>query len=245
MAQDTAPERPETPEPAWWEARKLLRASRGGVLATQADGQPFAALVTPAVAVDGALLLLLSGLSEHTRQLRGDPRCAVMVTGGTDDPNPQTAPRVSVAGRAERTDDPRLRARWLARHPYAAFYAGLADFTMWRVTPTGASFIGGFARAYRLTAAELVPQPGASAALEAAEAGILEHCNADHADALAAIAARAGGAPGDWRMGAADPDGFDLCLEEAVLRVAWSEPVADAGGVRRELVRLVAQARQG
>ncbi|MBN9507759.1 MAG: pyridoxamine 5'-phosphate oxidase family protein, partial [Alphaproteobacteria bacterium] len=47
-----------------------MRAARAGTLATVADGQPFASLVTPAMAPDGAVLLFLSTLSEHTRHLR-------------------------------------------------------------------------------------------------------------------------------------------------------------------------------
>ena len=66
---------------AAWEARKLLRAARVGTLATSAQGQPFASLVTPACAPDLSLLLLLSDLSEHTRHLRAEPRCSVLVTG--------------------------------------------------------------------------------------------------------------------------------------------------------------------
>ncbi len=228
-------------EPAWWEARRIVRAGSSATLATQAGGQPFAALVTPATAVDGALLVLLSGLSEHTRQLRADGRCALLVCGGTDDPNPQAGPRVSVSGTAAPTADPALRARWLARHPYAAFYADLPDFVLWRVEPSGANFIGGFARAFRLTREDLVPGAAAAAALEAAGPGLMAHCNDDHADALAAIAGRAGGAAGAWRMVAVDPDGFDLALEHDVRRVAFSLPVDDAAGVRRELVRMVGE----
>ncbi len=228
-------------EPAWWEARRIVRAGSSATLATQAGGQPFAALVTPATAVDGALLVLLSGLSEHTRQLRADGRCALLVCGGTDDPNPQAGPRVSVSGTAAPTADPALRARWLARHPYAAFYADLPDFVLWRVEPSGANFIGGFARAFRLTREDLVPGAAAAAALEAAGPGLMAHCNDDHANALAAIAGRAGGAAGAWRMVAVDPDGFDLALEDDVRRVAFSLPVDDAAGVRRELVRMVGE----
>ena len=64
-----------------WEARRLLRAARVGTLASAADGQPFASLVTPACAPDLSLLLLLSDLSEHTRHLRAEPRCSVLVAG--------------------------------------------------------------------------------------------------------------------------------------------------------------------
>ena len=222
-----------------WQARRLLRAARVGTLATAAGGQPFASLVTPACAPALDILMLLSGLSEHTRHLRADPRCCVMVAGAAETANPQTAPRVSVTGLAEIIDDPALKARWLAVHPYAALYADFTDFALWRMRPQSASLVGGFARATRLTAADLTPDPQAVAALAGAEAAILTHCNADHPDALAAIAR----APGPWRMVAADVDGCDLAQGEAVLRIAWAAPVADAGGVRAELVRLAREAR--
>ncbi len=219
---------------AVWQARSLLRAAPVATLATAQDGQPFAALVTPATAPDLSVLMLLSGLSEHTRQLRTDGRCAVMVTGQPVDANPQTAPRLTVTGIATVEPDPALKARWVARHPYAAFYAGFADFSLFRLRPDGGQFIGGFASAHRLAANDLTPDPAAVAAVAAAEAGILAHVNADHLDALARIAGGDG-----WRMVAADVDGCDLGRgEDAVLRVPWSAPVADAGGVRMELVRL-------
>ncbi len=81
----------ETPA---WAARKLLRAARVGSLASAMQGQPFASMVTPATAPDLTLLLLLSDLSEHTRHLRGEPRCSLLVWGAAEGANPQTAPRV-------------------------------------------------------------------------------------------------------------------------------------------------------
>lgn len=235
---DAAPE----PPPAL-EARRLLRAARGGTLATSAAGQPFASLVTPATAPDGSVLLLLSTLSEHTRHLRDEPRCALLVAGAAEGPNPQTAPRLTVTGLAELEPDPALRARWVAAHPYAAFYAGFGDFHLWRLRPRGGLFVAGFARAHRLREAQLLPDPDAVASIAAAEAGIVAHCNADHADALALIAGLHGGAPGAWQMVAADVDGCDLAAGDAVLRVPWEAPVTGPGGVRTELVRLVGEAR--
>ena len=216
-----------------WQARTLLRAAKSATLATAKAGHPFAALVTPACAPDLSAMVLLSSLSEHTRHLRADPRCALMVTGSTLDLNPQTAPRLTVTGEMHPEDDPALKARWVARHPYAAFYAGFADFTLFRLRPSGGQFIGGFASAHRLQAADLRADPDAVAAIAAAEPGILAHMNADHATALAHMA----GGPG-WQMVAADVDGCDLAQGDEVRRVAWAAPVADAGGVRAELVRL-------
>lgn len=218
---------------AVWQARCLLRAARGGTLATAEAGQPHAALVTPAPAPDLSLLVLLSGLSAHTHHLQVDGRCALMVVGEATDANPQTAPRLTVLGVATTEPDPALKARWVARHPYAAFYADLGDFRLVRIRPTGGQFIGGFASAHRLTEADLTPDPAAVAAVSEAEASVVEHMNGDHGEAIARMA----GGPG-WRMAAVDVDGCDLIREEAVLRVAWAAPVSDANGLRKELIRL-------
>ena len=223
-----------------FEARKLLRAARSGTLATTADGgQPFASLVTPACAPDLSLLLLLSDLSEHTRHLRADPRCSILVRGVAEGANPQTAPRVTVTGIAEMADDLALKARYLAVHPYASLYADFGDFHLWRIQPLAALFVGGFARAVRLKQVELTPDPVAVAAILAVEEGIISHCNLDHPDALAAIA----GQDGEWRRVTVDVDGANLAYGEAVLRTHWSAPVVDAGGVRTELVRMTREAR--
>jgi putative heme iron utilization protein len=229
-----------TNDPAF-EARQLIRAARAATLATQADGQPFASLVTPATAPDLSVLLWLSTLSEHTRQLAREGRCALLFTGEPTEANPQTAPRVTVTGLAEPIEDAALKARWLARHPYAALYADFADFALWRVAPQGALLVGGFARATRLRLAELRPD---HAALAAAEAEILAHVNADHPDAVAAIAQGLGGAAGAWRLVAVDTEGCDLALGEAVLRLRFERPATEADDVRRALIRAAAAARR-
>jgi heme iron utilization protein len=228
-AQDDPPD-----DPPAWAARKLLRSARSGTLATSLQGQPFASLVTPATAPDLAVLLLLSDLSEHTRHLRADPRCSVLVCGVAEGANPQTTPRVTVTGLAETITDAALKTRYLAVHPYAALYAGFGDFNLWRIRPLNGLFVGGFGRAARLRAGDLAPDAGAVAAIAAAEADMIAHCNADHPDAMAAIA----GTPDAWRLVAVDVDGCDLAVAERVLRVAWPAPVADPGGVARELIRL-------
>ena len=230
------------PDPAR-EARLLLRAARVATLATSMDGQPFASLVTPAAAGDGSVLLLLSDLSEHTRHLRKDARCSVMMVGPATSRNPQTAPRLTLTGLAEPETAAELKARWVALHPYAAFYAGFGDFHLWRVRPVAGWYIGGFASAHRLHGAVLAPDPETVAALADAEAGIVAHCNADHTSAMDIIAQAHGGAGQGWRIVACDADGCDLALDEAVIRVPWSAPVSGAGGVRSELVRLAHAAR--
>jgi len=223
------------------EARRLLRSARVGTLATSDKGHPFASLVTPACLPDGSLAILVSKLSEHTRHLAADPRCSVLLAGVPETVNPQTTPRVTFIGTAEVVEDKALRARFLTVHPYAELYAGFGDFSFWRIKPEALRLVGGFGRAYRLKSGDVAPEPDAVKAVLAAEAGIIEHCNRDHADALAAIA----GSAGDWRMVAVDVDGFDLALEQRVVRIPWAVPVKDAAEVRREWVRMVQEGRGG
>ena len=229
------------------EARSLIRGAASATLASAAAGQPFASLVTPAPAPDLSPLLWLSSLSEHTRHLAAEPRCALMFAGTPDGPNPQTAPRVTVTGLAEPVPEAEagpLKARWLARHPYAALYADFADFALWRVRIGGALQVGGFARAERIRAAELAPDPAAVAAILAAEPDIIAHVNADHADAVAAIAqGLLGAGPGEWRLVAVDVDGCDISEGNRTVRLAFLAPLSDADGVRAALIRAARDGR--
>ena len=91
--------------------------------------------------------------------------------------------------------------------------------------PDGGQFIGGFASAHRLSAADLTPDAEAVAAVAAAEARIIAHMNADHTVAMDQLAGSEG-----WRMAAVDVDGCDLARgEEAVIRIPWAAPVAGCG----------------
>ncbi len=221
---------------AAFEARCLVRAASSATLATSAAGQPFASLVTPAAAPDLGVLLWLSTLAEHTRHLMAEPRCSLLFQGAAAGPNPQTTPRVTLTGPAERIEDSGLKARWLARHPYAALYADFADFALWRVTPGGALLVGGFARAQRLRADQFLPAPEAVALVAEAEASVVQHMNQDHAPAVARIAQKLGGQPGPWQLTNLDPDGCDVTDGETRLRLAFSAQAGSIAALRQELM---------
>jgi hypothetical protein len=91
------------------QAATLIRDARAGSLATVAGGAPYAALVTPAVADDAHLILLLSTLSAHTRHLMANPACALLLVGEPAETNPQTAPRVSLSCLAAVSDQAAAR----------------------------------------------------------------------------------------------------------------------------------------
>lgn len=230
------------------EAKRLLRATRAGTLATlTGSGDPFASLITVATDPDGSPLILVSQLSSHTRHLGKDARCSLLLaeTGGGD---PLAHPRLTITGKAQKVTDPApraaVRARFLARHPKAELYADFADFSFWRITMDQIHLNGGFARAARFPAYRLLTPIDDAANLIAAEAGAVAHMNADHADALSLYAEVLAGQPaGAWIATGIDPDGMDLASGDLTARLAFPDRITTPGDLRKTLVDLAAQAR--
>lgn len=226
--------------------RGLLRALDRTSLATNLPGEPaawpYASLVLVAVDHDLSPILLISDMAEHTKAIKADDRVSLLFDGTAGLEQPLTGPRVTVLGRARRTADERLKARFLARHPDAALYAGFKDFGFYRVAVERAHLVGGFGKIRWIDGAELVPPQAAG--LAEAEAGIVEHMNADHADAVQLYAAKLIGLAGDgWTMTGIDSEGIDLRRAGNVARLAFDVPLQAAGEARKVLVALVGKAR--
>ena len=95
---------------------------------------------------------------------------------------------------ADDADEPRVRRRFLARHPKSELYAGFADFSFWRLDVVSAHLNGGFARAADLKAADVLTDMADAESLIDAEAGAIAHMNDDHAEAVRLYATRLLGA---------------------------------------------------
>jgi putative heme iron utilization protein len=231
-------------------AKSLLRATPSGALATlDGTGQPFSTLTTVATDTDGRPLMLLSRLAAHTRHLEADGRCSLLLARlGRGDP--LAHPRLTVNGRAARLDPDgaereRARRRFLAVHPKAELYAGFPDFSFWRVDIAEGHLNGGFARAARLDAADLLTDLAGAEALVAAEEEAVAHMNADHGETIGLYAtALLRGAPGRWRMTGLDPEGCDLACAEERRRLAFPERVTTPAALRAMLVALAKRARE-
>ena len=241
----TAPPQTESLSPAKW-SRDILRRALKASLATihHETGCPYASLVIIAALPDGTPLTLISTLAEHTKNILKDPRASLLFdeTGGLGDP--LEGARVSVSGTMEEVNDPAARARFLGRHPSADNYADFADFAFYALRVEGAHFVGGFGRISDLTAQELKTDLSDAEALIEAEAGIVEHMNTDHGDAVQLYATNLLGAPkGDWRFVSCDPTGCDLVCGETGLRLDFPERVTTPQAVRKVLVELAQTAR--
>jgi heme iron utilization protein len=226
-------------------AKHLLRSVRAGALATldREAGFPFASLVTVATDCDGSPLLLMSGLAAHTANLDRDPRASLLLAqGGKGDP--LAHPRLTVVGRLARTEEPRVRSRFLARHPKANLYAGFGDFSFWRMDMTGGHLNGGFARAMTLSAEDLSTDLSGAEELADIEEGALQHMNEDHREALALYATRLAGAPAaDWRASGLDPEGLDLAAGDLTARVDFDRRVHNGRELRQVLRDMAERAR--
>lgn len=228
------------------DARALIRRALKASLATIAagSGHPYASLITMATDPSGVPTFLISELAQHTKNLALDPRASILVDGTGATGDPLQGARVTLLGQAEATEGEEVRRRFLARHPEAAFYADFPDFAFWRLKVEGAHYIGGFGRIVDFQPADLLIGIEGAGELLAAEPGIIEHMNADHADALQLYATRLAGAPaGAWRMSGIDPEGCDLVCGGDTCRIPFKDSIATPGEAREALARLAREAR--
>lgn len=137
--------------------RRLLGARPVAALATLHHGEPAASMV-PFVLPAGRteLLIHVSALATHTRDMQEHARVSVLVTAEPDAQTPALAlPRVSLQADALQlpragADYEQARADYLARFPDAAQMFELGDFSIFLLRPVSARLVAGFGRAASL-----------------------------------------------------------------------------------------------
>ena len=139
---------PTIPTPSHAErAATLLAGAPDGVLSTVATdpaGFPYGSLVIFGI-WENDPVFLISNLAVHTRNLKADPRASLLVK-ESGPSNPLALGRVTLVGRCAATEDPAIKAAFLAKNPAARFYADFADFSVWRLSVERVRYIGGFGR---------------------------------------------------------------------------------------------------
>ena len=229
--------------------RGLLRKSRSGALATLMpdSGNPYCSLVNVATLHDGSPLLLISGLAVHTKNILNDSRVSLMLDERSPG-DPLEGARIMVGGHAEKIEESdavaKARQRYLAAHPSAEVFVNFGDFAFFRVRPNGVHMVAGFGRIVDLKADDVLTDLTGAEDLIAAEADILEHMNADHADTMDLYAMKLLGAePGKWRATGCDPDGLDMQDGSRVLRLEFPQRVTSPNVLRQILKTLADRAR--
>jgi putative heme iron utilization protein len=229
------------------DVKRLMRLARTGALATleAKGGAPLTTLLGVASDFDGAPLFLMSTLSRHTRNLAGDPRASLLLTGRHERGDPLNQPRVTLTGQVERCAAPRAKVRYLQRNPKAGLYAGFADFALYQLRIEDVHFNGGFGRAAPLTPSEVLISRDGEAALAEAEEQLIAEVNALGAAQLARLAGRRLSRP-VWRAIGLDADGLDLAAGARAARAQFAAPAHDPEAWRAGLEqRLAAGSRAG
>jgi hypothetical protein len=245
---------PSPPEPTYAErARTLVYLGRVGTLSTVSrkhPGHPFGSLMPYALDERGRPLFLISSMALHTQNVQADRRASLFVTQPNWGGDALAGGRVTLLGEARPlppAETREARAAYLARHQNAAYWVDFGDFGFYRLEVADVYFVGGFAAMDWVSAEEYLaarPDPLADAA-----AGIVEHMNRDHPDALVTFARVLAGAEADEAsMVSVDRLGFKLRIRSGgrlhSARIPFPREVTTAGESRAVLIEMLREARQ-
>ena len=210
-------------------------------------GFPYGSVVSYALSDDGSPILLTSALAEHTRNFSADSRASLFVGETGRDGDVLALGRVTLLGVVERATDSDDRARYLDRHPEAAYYADFKDFAFYRLQVKAVRYIGGFGRMSWTPIEDwgcARPDPTAAFA-----PGVITHMNDDHADSLVLLCRHHAGLSEttEARMQGFDRLGFEM---QAVtpqgprfVRLGFPQPVETPEATRATFIEMVKEAR--
>jgi heme iron utilization protein len=242
------------PEPSFAErARTLLYLNRVGSLSTlsrKRPGFPFGSVMPYVLDDAGRPVFLISTMAMHTQNLQQDPRASLLVIQADTGGDVLGAARVTVVGNVSVIVEPAVaeaRRLYLELHPNSKYWVDFDDFSFFRMDPVDVYYVGGFGVMGWIAAAEY-GEAHADPLADAA-AGILQHMNADHQDALILLARVLAGIDAQEAvMTAVDRLGFHVRLktEEGMrgARVAFPREATTPGETRKVLVEMVQQARR-
>ena len=248
-----ASDQPPVPEPTFAErARTLVYLGRIGTLSTlsrKQPGFPFGSVMPYGLDDRGRPLFLISTMAMHTQNLQADPRASLLVSQQETDGEPLGASRVTLVGNVQPVPKPELaetRKLYLERHVNSKYWVDFEDFSFYGMNVVDVYYVGGFGVMGWVSASDYdrsQPDP-----LADAMAGIIQHMNADHKDALVLLArtfARIDST--EATMTAVDRLGFHVRLKTPDgirgARIDFLQEVHDAAETRQSLVAMVQRAR--
>ncbi len=248
------PAGPAAPEPDFAERARTLVGHRGiatlSTLSHRQEGFPFGSLMPYAIDEAGRPIFLISSMAVHTKNLQVSPRASLFrCESETEGQDPLGASRATLVGNALSVSSEELagvREIYLSAHENARYWVDFEDFSFYRLEVEAVYFVGGFGVMGWVDAADY----GVAQVDPLAEAarGILDHMNADHADALLLLAKHFAGASAESaEMTSVDRLGFQVRLSQGErtfgARVGFLREVGDSGQCRKVLVEMVRQAR--
>ena len=221
-------------------ARELLLKEYRGALSTHSKampGFPFGSVVPYCLDEQGRPLILISRIAQHTHNLRKDPKCSLMV-GERGAEDVQAVGRLTYLAEAEQlTDSAAIEAaaeRYYRYFPDSQSYHSAHNFDFWVLKPVRHRYIGGFGAIHWLDQITLAnPFSGP------VELRMVEHMNADHANAIehyVKLAGLAQTAPA--KMVGIDSEGMHLRIGDGLHWLGFKEVCNTPTQAREALVFL-------
>jgi putative heme iron utilization protein len=250
----TASDQVAVPEPSFSErARTLVYLGRIGSLSTlsrKQPGFPFGSVMPYGLDARGRPIFLISAMAMHTQNLQADSRASLLVTQPDASGDPLGASRATLVGNVAAIPEAEVadaRKLYLEGYANSKYWVDFEDFSFYRMNVVDVYYVGGFGVMGWVPASDYDqarPDPLADAA-----AGIIEHMNTDHTDALILLArVFAGTECQEAAMTAVDRLGFHVRLKAQDgmrgIRIAFLREVNDSAEARTVLVEMVRQARQ-
>ena len=220
-------------------ARQMLRSHRYGALCTLSkkfNGHPFGSITPYLVDHDGSLIILISTLAEHTKNIQHDSRVS-LITHDREDSHIQSQGRITALGTCQIIADKILAGRRYLRYfPESENYFAMHDFSFYRILPLSLRYIGGFGKIHWLAAdSYLLPHYP----LIDQENDVIAHMNADHSETMRRYCQHFHKIEAlNVEMTGIDCDGFDVRADEQLFRFNFKEVVLDAQQARQALVEM-------
>ena len=141
-------------------ARSLMTQAKHAAVAVLDDGAPMVSRIAFGLDPVGRPITLISDLSHHTRALRLNPTCSVLIGDPGTKGDPLTYPRLTLQATVAFIDHDvpqyaEMAAHYLRDHPKAKLYIGFGDFHFARFDVTTGYLNGGFGKAFVLSPKDL------------------------------------------------------------------------------------------
>jgi len=228
-------------------AVSLLNSKDSGILSTislKLGGFPFGSVVPYCLDEKGQLIILISTIAEHTKNISNDNRCSITIVSGEHDV--QANGRLCIIGNMEKvnTDDKLVQEKYYRHFPNSKTYGNTHNFSFYCLKPISFRYIGGFGAIHWIEPSNFLienPFHGAS------EDRIVNHMNEDHLKDLISYCTHLKkmtlSEEDVIRMVGIDSLGFDVFVNDKKIRFDFAEPISNSTEARERLVELSNQSK--
>lgn len=224
-------------------AKTLTRQQHSGVLSTlsvSVEGYPFGSIVPYFMTPEGNLIIYISDIAQHTRNIKADTRVSMTIFDNLADDS-QASGRVTVLGDAQIIKDEKTTEQYYSLFPQAIGYKKTHDFNFYEIKTKRVRYIGGFGKIFWINQDEWKI---AVEAWQITSTGIVEHMNDDHLDAMQLIVEHQFNIKAtEVKMLSAFNEGTHIAADGQVVYLPFEQVCLDSQQIRQQLVSATHAAR--